>query len=164
MKITNKKKCGITFLILVVTIVFALILATAVTISFENIIDSTNKKEFANEINALQKLVEQYHFMNNKYPVTENEIEISLNGMTLGEKQQFINEPGYENGRIIVKEINLVEADVDNITRGIKADGDTLDVYTVSENTGTVYYLKGVEIEGINHYSLTTELKKSLDI
>ncbi len=170
MKICNNKlllknnKNGITFLILVITIVFVLILASTITISFNNIVRSTNKKEFANEINTLQKVIDQYKFMNGKYPVVSEEIILSLNDMNIGELKQFTDEPGYKNKEVVLKQINLVEAGVDNITRGVKREYDELDIYTVSESTGKVYYLKGEKFSGIRYFTLTDELKESLNL
>lgn len=159
-----KSKTGITFFVLVITIMFILIITSTLTISFFNIIDSTNKKEFANEINSLQKLVEQYKFINNKYPVAENEFSFSLVTLRTLEKEQFLDEPGYVDNEVILKEIDLYEAGVEEITRGIRRNDNELDIYVISENTGKVYYLKGEEYDDIKYYTLTNDLKKSLGI
>lgn len=162
--LVKNKKRGITFLILVITIVFVLIIATAITVSFNNIIKSTNKKDFANELNTLQKIVDQYKFMNNKYPISPKEITLSLDDMNIAELKQFEDEPGYASKEVILREINLVEAGVDNITRGVKRGYNELDIYTVSETTGKVYYLKSEKFNGIRYYTLTDELKNSLKL
>lgn len=159
-----KNKRGITFLVLVITITFMLILASTLSISFFNLVDSTNKKEYANEINSIQKVVDQYEFMNGKYPVVDDVVTFSLSTLSAEEKEQFANEPGYATNEVIFKEIDLYEAGVDEVTRGTKADDYGMDVYVVSETTGKVYYLKGEKYDGVKYYTLTNELKKSLGI
>lgn len=159
-----KEKKGITFLILIITIVFILIISSTLTISFFNVIDSTNKKEFASEIHSLQKLVDQYKFMNNEYPVVENAFTVSLSTYPMDEKTQFSSEPGYVENEVILKEINLYKAGADEITRGIRRNDNELDVYAVSETTGRVYYLKGEEYDNITYYTLTSDLEESLGL
>lgn len=159
----NKKK-GVTFFVLVITIIFILIITSGLSISFFNVIDSTNKKEFANEINSIQKLVDQYDFMNNKYPITDNIYTFNLSTLSIDEKIQFSLEEGYEDNQVMFYEINLYEAGVDEIARGVRRNGNELDIYVLSENTGKVYYLKGEEYDGVRYYTLTEELKNSLGI
>lgn len=159
-----KNKKGITFLILVFTIAIALIIVSSITIAFSNILDSTNKKEYANEINSVQKTIDQYKFLNNKYPVYEVDLKYSLFNFPMYEKRQFLDEEGYDDNEVILKEINLFEAGIDNVTRGVRRKSDNLDIYAVSEKTGRVYYLKGEKYDDVTYYTLTPELKESLDI
>lgn len=161
-KIESKK--GITFLILVFTIAIALIIVSSITITFVNVLDSTNKKEYASEINAVQKAIDQYKFLNNKYPVYAADLQYSLYNFPMYEKNQFLDEEGFDDGEVTLKEINLFEAGIDNITRGVRRNSDKLDIYAVSEKTGRVYYLKGEKHDNVKYYTLTPELKQSLDI
>ena len=159
-----KNKRGITFLILVFTIAIAVIIVSTITIAFSHVLDSTNKKEYANEINTVQKVIDQYKFLNNKYPVYEADLKYSLFNFPMYEKRQFVDEEGYDDNEVILKEINLFEAGIDNVTRGVKRKSESLDTYAVSEKTGRVYYLKGEKYDDVTYYTLTPELKESLDI
>ena len=69
MKKYNKK--GITLLVLMVTITTLMIIFTAITLAYTNISNSTKQREFAKEIYEVQKLVDQYYFLNDKYPVNK---------------------------------------------------------------------------------------------
>ena len=155
---------GITFLILLITIVFVLIVTSGLTISFFNVIDSTNKREYANELNSVQNLVDQYEYMNGKYPVTDNVFSFALVTLPVDEKKQFSEEPGYDDNEIILTEINLHEAGANEITRGIRRNNNEDDIYVVSESTGRVYYLKGEEYDDYIYYTLTDDLKDGLGI
>ena len=77
---------------------------------------------------------------------------------------QFSSEPDYQSGVISLQELDLVEVGADNITRGLKKDGNANDIYVVSPKTGIVYYLAGQEIDGDYYYTLTDDLKDKLDI
>lgn len=161
----RNKKNGVSLLMLVITIVIALILFTVITMSYNNVITSTKQREFANEIHNLQNLVDQYYFMNDKYPVTDSSaIEFDLSTLKSRYKLQFSSEPDYQSGVISLQELDLVEVGADNITRGLKKDGNANDIYVVSPKTGIVYYLAGQEIDGDYYYTLTDDLKDKLDI
>lgn len=154
MKRNNRK--GVSLMALVCTIVIMLVLAATVTVSFNQIIKSTREKEFANEVYSIQKLVDQYKFKNNKYPVYDDyEVEVDISK----DKLQFLE----EDSSSIFREINLYEAGVEELNRGHLTNGDD-DIYIVSESTGKVYYLKGVKISNRTFYTLTDELKKKLGI
>lgn len=157
------KKQGITLLILVLTITIAIVLLTTVTVSFNTITRSTKQREFATEINAVQRLVEQYHFLNGIYP-TKNKITIDLNSIIPSARIQFEKEAGYTSGSIELKAIDLYQAGVENITRGVPTAEEPNDIYAVSEGTGIVYYVKGQKIGNTTYYTLNDELKRKLDI
>ena len=58
------KKSGISMIILVTSIAVVLVLLTAVTTSYNVILRSVRMREFANELNLLQKAVDEYKFLN----------------------------------------------------------------------------------------------------
>lgn len=132
----NEKK-GISLAALVCTIAVAVIILSAVTVSYSNIINTTKKREFANEIYTIQKMVEEYYFKNNKYPISDS----------------------------ATNEIDLYELGVNEVKRGLKKDGEENDIYVVDETTGKVTYKKGEKIGGKIYNSLEdydNELKKEL--
>ena len=160
MKKINKK--GITLIVLVTTIMVALILITTIIVSYNSIKQSTRKKEFAREIYTLQKVIEQYEFMNNKYPI-KDEQTVNLLGIDSEFRNQFSSEEGFSKNSITLNHIDLYEAGVDNISRGLKYSGEN-DIYLFSKNTEKVYYLKGEKIGNDIYYTLTDELKKQIEL
>ena len=92
-KVFNIKN-GITMIVLVITIVIMLIISGTVLFSFKGINASTKQREFATEIYNLQKVAEQYEFLNGKYPVKDS---INFNISSIAEKAQFSGEPGYSS-------------------------------------------------------------------
>lgn len=155
------KKSGISMIALAITIVVMLILLSGVVITYSNIHEDTIKMEFAKEIYSVQKLVEQYHFKNNEYPV-KNKITISM--QTLGEssKTQFKEEEGFDSGTVELYEIDLAKADVTSVKRGTESKAK--DKYLVSNKTGKVYYYLGEDLGGTIYYTLTDDLKSLIGL
>ena len=144
------KRKGITIITLILTALMMVILASVVVVSYNNILVSTQKKEFANEMYTIQKLVDNYKFMNNKYPVKSGEVTPrNLNSSFYGESGTY-------------SELDLYEAGVEETSKGHKKNSS--DIYVVANNTGTVYYVGGYEIGGNIYYTLTDDLKKSVGL
>ena len=161
-----KSKNGISLMALIATVAVVLILITTITVSFEFVYTQTKEKDFANEIYSIQKLVDIYHFKNNKYPVVseDEDIVVDLSKMNNNDKTQFSKEEVVmENSMIILKRIDLYEADVNECKNG-HGTVDDKNIYCVSENTGIVYYLKGKNFGDNVYYTLTEELKTRLGI
>lgn len=136
-----EKKEGISLVALICTIVVGLIILSTVVFSFNNILNSTKKKEFANEIYTIEKMVEEYKFKNETYPI-------------ISETEGTINE------------LDLYELGVNETKRGRKEKGED-DIYTVDVTTGKVTYKKGVKIGSITYYNLddnNQELRKELGL
>lgn len=148
------KKNGISMIVFVIAIAMILVLVTAVTASYTNIIKSTRLKEFANEIRAVQNAANEYKFMNGEYPITEV-CAIQLDSTAVKEADQN----NYSYYVLDVNKLGLSE-----LKHGMPGNVDTLDVYAISKNTDTVYYLAGVEIDKKWYYYLTDDLKQKLDI
>lgn len=164
MKKYNKK--GITLLVLMVTITTLMIIFTATTLAYTNISNSTKQREFAKEIYEVQKLVDQYYFLNDKYPVNKftEAFSLDLNSIPVNSREQFEKEPGYASFLIELREVDLYEIGATEVNRGLKANSDTSDIYAVSENTGIVYYLKGQKIGRDRYFTLNDVLLEKLDM
>ncbi|MDD3304139.1 MAG: hypothetical protein PHP54_04400 [Clostridia bacterium] len=164
MKYCDKK--GITLLILMITITTLMIIFTAITLAYTNISNSTKQREFAKEIYEIQKLVDQYHFMNNKYPISKGTTPflLDLYSVPVNSRVQFDKEPNYATFTIELREIDLYEIGAEEVNRGTKSGADSGDIYAVSESTGIVYYIKGQKIGRNKYFTLTDELLKTLDM
>ena len=146
------KKNGISMIIFVISIAMILTLVTTFTASYNVIIESSRKREFASELNSVQKAVDQYKFMNNEYPVVSDYI-LSLNLTnredTSNEKQFYV--------------IDFSKLDIDELQRGTSGDTSSLDIYGIDKDEGKVYYLAGVQINKDWYYTLDDNLRKLLN-
>lgn len=147
-------------MVLMITVVVIVILASTTIVSYNNIVEDTLKRDFASQIYSVQKLVEQYYFMNDEYPITE---EYILNMDSIDPKYNFeFEKETVENGVIIFYVIDLNKCDVQEIKRGKRETNE--DIYVVSKETGIVYYIDGIEINNIKYYTLTDDLRNEIGL
>lgn len=160
MKKKVNKKSGISLMVLAITVVVMIILASATVVSYNSIIQDTLKKDFASEIYSIQKLVSHYIFMYNEYPGEE---EIIFDISDIDEKYLFeFSKENISDLRFNCYIIDLEKCDVELTKRGV---GKNLkDIYVVSKDTGIVYYMDGVVIDNIIYYTLTDDLKNDIGL
>ena len=155
-----QNKSGISLIMLSVTVVVIIILASTTIVSYNNIITDTLKKDFANEIYTIQKLVEHYEFLNNEYPV-QNEYVLDINDIDEDFSFQF-NKENITNDKLKLFTIDLVKCDVEQTKRGNSINDK--DKYVVSKDTGIVYYIDGVVIDNMRYYTLTKDLRNEIGL
>ena len=154
----NKK--GISMVIFVIALAMILVLVTAVTASYNVIINSTRMREFANEINTIQKAVDEYKFLNDEYP-QRGEYTLNLSTVNASSK---VSQFGSNISTMDFYLIDLAELGIDRLNRGTSNEVGSLDVYAICNTNGKVYYLNGVEIDNKYYYTLTDTLREKLDI
>jgi len=140
-KITSNK--GITLTYLIITLIVLSILTGTILISTDG---ATKLKRITNMYNDLEILEEQvniYYNENNKLPTSKRIAEDFI--ILLGDKRNSNDDNNY-----YLIDINLL-ADI-NLNYG---KGKTeLDYYVVNAQSHTVYYLQGVNLNGVIHYRL----------
>lgn len=152
------KRSGISLMILAITIIVMIILASATIISYNGILTDTLKKDFASEIYSIQKLIETYEFLNSEYPILD-EYDLDINGVEEEYRFEFEKE-NIVDGIVKLYIIDLNKCDVRNVKRGNNKNDK--DIYVVSKDTGIVYYIDGEIIDGIRYYTLTDDLKNEI--
>jgi len=149
-------KKGITLLTVVITVLIMSILV-GVTVDYSlDTIKASKMGEFALEIIDIQNKVDRYYIDYNQYPVS-TEVKFGLQGMSSFEISQFAGE------EIVNDNVTLYYLDYTKlgITKRIFGNNNTsLDAYAVSQVTGKVYYLQGIEQEGERHYTINEKLNK----
>ncbi len=160
----KKKKRGISLIVLMITIAIILILLTTIVFSFDNVINTTKKRQFAKEIFEIQNMLDKYNYENNDYPYIVEDGENKEITFDIPDNfDQFGNEDK-SNHNVQLYPIDLVKLGVQNLSRGVKKDNNEYDIYAFSNKTGKVYYLKGFKVSNKIYYTLTDELKKSIGI
>lgn len=152
------RKSGISLIVLSITIIVMIILASTTIISYNGILEDTLKKDFANEIYSIQKLVGSYKFLNGEYPILD-EYVLNMDKIEENYRFEFENE-SIVDGNIKLYVIDLNKCDVQNVKRGNKKNDK--DIYVVSKDTGIVYYIDGVVINNMKYYTLTSDLKNEI--
>lgn len=153
-------KKGISMVMFVLGIAMVLVLVTAFTTSYNVIIRAARMREFANELNSLQKAVDEYNFLNGEYP-QKGEYTLNLDIVSPNKREEQF---GKVTGTMDFYVVDLNKIGISELNRGISGDEDDLDMYAISKENGKVYYLAGVKIDKYWYYTLIDELKEKLDI
>ena len=153
-------KKGISMVIFVISIAMVLVLITAFTTSYNVIIKSARMREFASELNSLQKAVDEYKFLNDEYP-KKGEYLLDLDTVSPNKREEQF---GKVEGTMDFYIIDLNKLGIKELGRGVNGNTENLDIYAVSKENGKVYYLAGQKIDKYWYYTLIDELKEKLDI
>lgn len=173
-KVCYKK--GVSLIVLIVTIVVMLILTTIVVVSVDNVIENSALSSFATDLSIVEDLTNVYYMQNGSMPTKiEGEAALSQNEVlakvgiqketAFTDELKLNNDYNEENGDLgSFYIIDLTKLDIDSSTRGFLKDGYQRDVYIVSFPSMNVYYIEGVEVKGINYFSLSSKLTDKVKI
>ena len=153
-------KKGISIVSLVIVIIVMTMLATVVSYSGAEYFKIANINTFTMELVNVQNAVDEYEQKYGKYPGTENYVfdTTNIKGSAI---EQFATETVTDN-KITFKKIDMSLINMLNLEYGNEKETD--DVYVVSETTGKVYYLLGIEYDKVYYYTLTDMLYTMAEI
>jgi len=147
-------KKGISLVSLVIVVIIMSILAGVVLVTGTSSFRTAELSTYAVEILNIQNAVDEYHFRYDKYPVGE-EITLDISQVKEDFRTQFAHET-ISDSKIKFKVVDLSLIGISNTEYGNNIT--VKDAYVVSETTGKVYYLQGLEHEDKIYYTLTAEL------
>ena len=151
-------KKGITAASAVIVVIVMIILLGTVSILSYNSLENGKKLVFAIEIAQIQEEVTKYYkdSVDSTYPTTEGAYTINLSQVTEESVTQFDEETKTQSNEVTLYEIDLTAIGITDTTYGNKKTQK--DVYVVSKDTGTVYYLEGVKTGTKTYYTITQDL------
>lgn len=136
-----KSKKGITLIILVITIILMGIVAgTVVTQSM----DGLKKREISNLYNDIRNIQDKVQLYYTKYGAIPIKEEFKGTDSFKAEKNPNDNDKYYI--------IDL--SALDNLSLSVKITNIGDDVYIINEETHTIYYPKGIEVNETTYYCL----------
>ena len=150
------KKQGITVTVMTITIILLVILAGTITISVYSTINYSTLSTWANELMYIQDIVNEQLNASYNTVFTLEEIVINILDTDIIQ-EQFEGEIISEENNVILKVIDLGKLDITNTKYGNL--NNPKDVYAMSQETGRVYYVQGLEVEDKTYYTLTDSLK-----
>lgn len=156
------RKKGISLVSLSIAIVILMALVSTISISLTFSINNAKKMAFSKEIYNIQSLVDEYIEREDATPKTLESIEITPASTT-----QFNNET-LINGKLLLETLDLQSLGLNSTSYGNKEIGETdveksKDVYAISQVTGKVYYIAGINIGEKKYYTLTDELRQMIE-
>lgn len=156
-------KKGFSFAVLSITILIMIILLTSMTVAGTNTVNNSKKLSFATEINMVEQAVNSYKQKNNGiYPIREN-VVVDISNLNEFSVNQFeANGEDIVDRKVVLNEIDFSKISIVSLKYGNTTEGEN-DIYVVSPKTGKVYYAKGMKIGNKLYFTLTNELKNSLN-
>lgn len=136
-----KSEKGITLTILIITIVVMSIIAGTITYEYVNNFEKQKLSKLYNDLSLLDDKISVYYLKYGTIPV----------------KEEFTGSDDFksvknDNDGDIYYVIDLSK--IDNLTLNISITGIGDDVYIINDETHTIYYPKGMEIDGETYYKL----------
>lgn len=154
------RKQGITLTVMAITIIILTILAGTITVSTYSTINYSRLSAWATEITYIQDVVDEELNASSGTDFTLGDITINVEATIKDE--QFEGETIAEDNTVTLKILDLGKLKITNTKYG-NLNIDT-DVYAVSSQTGRVYYVQGIEIDGKIYHSLTDTLKQRFNL
>ncbi len=156
----NKNK-GISLVVLTITIIVMIILASVVIFVSADTLNNSKKAAFASDLEVIEDLVDEYYLNNNELPIIDTTSYDKTSVVALiTTASDVLSEEISSNldDTSLFYEIDLSKLPIDESKRGTREGGDTKDIYLVATNNFNVYYLKGEKIAGEYYFSLTEKL------
>ena len=158
-------KRGISLVVMLVTIAVILMITSVTVVTGNNIYNNTKKVKFASEISYVEEIVNTYRLNNNgNFPSSKMIYIDSSRIKSIDLNEQFNNEnisddddtlALYKIDFSMLNPHELMYTDINNDS------GDN--VYCISPTTGRVYFVQGFKIGRKTYYTLTDDLKKSIN-
>lgn len=140
-------KRGVSLIVVSVAVVVMLILVSSASVIGLKSVSTANFEKYLDEIERVNNFVNEYYTKNKKLPI-KNQI---ISKESLG--SDFYNEitkNGDNNNNLFVIDMSLLN--VPNITRGAGSI-ESKDIFLVTENTNTIYYMGGFKYKSKVYYS-----------
>lgn len=147
-KFKNNK--GVTMVALVITIIIMIILLSVINYGSKTGIEMKNLNNMYADILILEDKIALYYLNNGELPILKKSNLSTVNANILE------NNPN-NNDKFYVIDISLLE----NITlNNMKDPRNTSDRYIINEKSHTVYYQKGITIEGKTYYTIPEDYQE----
>lgn len=139
-----KKDKGITLIALVITIIVMSIIAGTVIFQALNMVQSRELNKLYNDLRSLEDKVNLYYTEYGGIPV-------------IGEYTGTINFQQVRNPNDSDKYYVININELENLTLNFNISNSGDDVYIINDITHTIYYAKGLELNGETYYRLPGE-------
>ncbi|MCX8074716.1 MAG: hypothetical protein N2749_03915 [Clostridia bacterium] len=164
----NKK--GISFIVLMITIVVALILISVTVISTKNSIDNATITKMAESIKQVEDASEAYYISNGKFPTSDENSEPLTKNQVIGlvadnVESEFLSEVDQNNDGSVNEyyKIDLSKINVQSTSYGRGTDGQD-DVFVIAYPSMNVYYLKGFYAKSTVYFSISPKISNIVKV
>ena len=148
-------------MILVLTVVVLAIIIGVIVTEGTDAYDATYTSMYAQEILNIQNSVDEYYYKYTKYPITGTTKTLKVSDVVSSAANQFQSETALNNVYTFYI-IDLAVLGINDTKYGKNADEN--DVYVVSQESGKVYYLNGLEYKEKVYYTLNQDLYQLINV
>jgi len=155
---SNKK--GISLVILVITIMVMVILASIVVFTTSDTTKNSKIAAFALDLEQLEDLTKEYYLSNNELPVLLSDAYTKATLVSMiDEGTDELSEEITLNGddSAVFYKLDLSKLPIENTSRGLEENGDN-DIFVIAKDSLNIYYLAGEEIGDDYYFSLTEKI------
>lgn len=140
-----KKDKGVTLVALVITIALMMIISSAVVYNSYKSFEVNHMKKMLNDLELLEDKVSNYYLKYKALPVLA---KYSI--------PSFERNSG-DNDEYYIIDLEAMEGIALNYGKDFKNASSSNDIYIINELTHTIYYVKGIEMDGVRyHYKNVT--------
>ena len=148
-----KNNKGNTLVSLMITIVVMVIISSVTLYTSMDRFEINNLEKLYNDLKLLSNKVSNYYLKYNGLPVVRDEKNQILN-YTYTELEFEENETGNENSYYILDLEAMSGLTLNYGQEGYEKPNTSDDVFVINEKTHQIYYVKGVESEGVWYHSV----------
>ena len=162
----TNNKCGISLIVLIITIIITLILIATTAISAAKSIDNANITTFARDLDVIQESIESYYVINNIIPLLADSSVMNKDELvTIARSQDIILDELTENDDLDSQfyTIDLSKINVTKIAYGNKKLGEN-DIFVMAYPSMTVYYPYGLNANSTMYFSITSKISNNQKI
>ena len=152
-----KNNKGITLVSLMITIVVMVIISSVTLYTSMDRFEINNLEKLYNDLKLLSNKVSNYYLKYNGLPVVRDEKNQILN-YTYTELEFEENETGNENSYYILDLEAMSGLTLNYGQEGYENPNTSDDVFVINEKTHQIYYVKGVESEGIVYHTILDKI------
>lgn len=158
MKNILKKQKGISLVVLVITITVLVIITNVLIYNLRDNLGIENVKAMQNDIANLRDKVASYYNQYGKLPINEVYKYTNIDAV----RGSGVISEQVDTGDFYVLDLNSIEnltlnngKDYKNLTLNLTQNeiNEFTDLYIINENSGNIFYVKGVEINGNIYYT-----------
>ena len=168
MKKSLKNKSGISLIVLVIMVVVSLILLSLGILAIDKNVKNSSVAGFANDLKEIEDASGSYYIEYGKSYFTDIKTKSEIlalvtDNMRVEFEDELLSNSDNEETTFYV--VDLAKIGVVKSTRGnaVKIyEEESNDIYVLASKTLHAYYLKGINVGGINYFSISQKIKNLL--
>ena len=155
-----KNKKGVSLVILIMTIIVMVVLASTVTLQVVSTARNERLSVFVNNLIVIEEYMDSCNILKEDLPYTEEltlaQVKNLVGSTNLSKFNEELNKRG-DASTAVFKKIDVSKIGIRKEFYGREEKGAN-DIFVYSEATGTAYYLLGVDYKGVMYFCINEDV------